>query len=60
MVVNYTEPILNMTNAVTLTFKDCSQVLVYTEEGTEVKNLTEEGQLRLTLDAGQGAFVIPK
>lgn len=60
MVVNYTEPILDMTNAVTLTFKNCSQVLVYTEEGTEVKNLTEEGQLRLTLDAGQGAFVIPK
>lgn len=60
MVVNYTEPINDYTNAVTLKFEGCSQALVYTEEGTEQMNLTENGELRLILEAGQGAFVIPK
>lgn len=60
MVVNYTDPINDYTNAVTLKFEGCSQALVYTEEGTEQVNLTENGELRLILEAGQGAFVIPK
>lgn len=60
MVVNYTEPVHNMTDIVTLKFDGCSQALVYTEKGTEVKTLTADGVLRLTLEAGQGAFVIPK
>ena len=60
MVVNYTDPINDFTNAVTLKFEGCSQALVYTEDGTKQMNLTENGELRLILEAGQGAFVIPK
>lgn len=60
MVVNYTDPINDYTNAVTLTFENCTQALVYTEDGVKQVNLTENGEIRLTLDAGQGAFVIPK
>lgn len=58
MVVNYTAPDLNQTNVVTLDFDGCSQAIVYTSEGVETVNLVE-GQLRLTLAAGEGAFVIP-
>lgn len=60
MAVNYTNPALNQTNAVTLNFKGCTQALVYTEEGTKQVNLTKDGDLRLILKQGQGAFVIPK
>jgi len=58
MVVNYTAPDLNQTNVVTLDFEGCSQAIVYTSEGVETVNLVD-GQLRLTLGAGEGAFVIP-
>ncbi len=58
MVVNFTAPDLNQTNVVTLDFEGCSQAIVYTSEGTETVNLVD-GQLRLTLAAGEGAFVIP-
>lgn len=60
MAVNFTDPAKKQTNVVTLNFKDCSDVLVYTEEGTKQMNLTEDGDLRLVLDAGQAAFVIPQ
>lgn len=59
MVVNYTDPINDFTNSVTLQFTNCSQALVYTEEGAKQLNLTADGELRLILDAGQAAFVIP-
>ena len=58
MVVNFTAPDLNQTNVVTLDFDGCSQAIVYTSEGVETVNLVD-GQLRLTLAAGEGAFVIP-
>lgn len=58
MVVNFTAPDLNMTNVVTLDFEGCTQAIVYTSEGVETVNLVD-GQLRLTLAAGEGAFVIP-
>lgn len=58
MVVNFTAPDLNQTNVVTLDFEECSQAIVYTSEGVETVNLVG-GQLRLTLAAGEGAFVIP-
>lgn len=60
MAVNYTNPILKRTNAVTMNFKGCSQALVYTEEGTKQVNLTEDGDLRVVLEPGQAAFVIPQ
>lgn len=60
MVVNYTAPNEKLTDVVELTFAGCSQVLVYRESGTEQMNLTEAGELRLSLDAGEGAFVIPQ
>ena len=59
MVVNYTAPNYNQTNIVDLIFKDCTQALVYTVDGVETVTLTQNGELRLVLDAGQGAFVIP-
>mgnify|MGYP003305828780 CR=1 FL=1 len=58
MVVNFTAPDLNQTNVVTLDFDGCSQAIVYTSEGVETVNLVD-GQLRLTLAAGEGAFIIP-
>lgn len=59
MVVNYTAPDLNLTNVVTLTFQDCENVLIYTEDGVRQQNLVDGGQLRLTLGCGEAAFVIP-
>lgn len=58
MVVNYTAPDLDQTNMVTLTFPGCTRALVYTEEGTEQVNLVD-GAIRLTLNCGQAAFIIP-
>lgn len=58
MVVNYTAPDLNLTNIITLTFSGCTTALVYTEEGTQQVNLVD-GELRVTLDCGQAAFIIP-
>ncbi len=60
MAVNYTDPAAKKVNAVTLNFEGCSQALVYTEDGTKQINLTEEGDLRLVLEPGQAAFVIPQ
>lgn len=59
MVVNYTAPDLNQTNMVMLTFPGCTTALVYTEEGTEQVDLSDDGSLRVTLDCGQAAFIIP-
>ncbi len=59
MVVNYTAPDLDQTNMVTLTFDGCTQVLVYTEDGTQQLNLVDDGSVRITLGSGQAAFVIP-
>ncbi len=59
MVVNYTAPDLDMTNMVTLTFQGCTQALVYTEDGVRQVNLVEDGSIRVTLDCGQAAFIIP-
>lgn len=58
MVVNYTAPDLDQTNIITLTFAGCTTALVYTEAGTEQVDLVE-GTLRVTLDCGQAAFIIP-
>lgn len=59
MAVNYTAPNDNLTNAVMLEFKDCSHALVYTEDGVKDMKLTAKGELRLSLKAGEGAFIIP-
>lgn len=59
MVVNYTAPDLNQTNMIMLTFSGCTTALVYTEDGTQQVDLADGGTLRITLDAGQAAFVIP-
>lgn len=59
MVVNYTAPDLDQTNMVTLTFPGCTTALVYTEEGVEQMDLVDGGILRVTLDCGQAAFIIP-
>lgn len=59
MVVNYTDPEQDLTNVVTLTFTDCTTVLVITEDGSYQQDLVDGGVLRLTLPAGSAAFVIP-
>ncbi len=60
MVVNYTAPTDKLTNIVTLNFEGCSQALIYTEDSTETVNLLDNGDLRITLAPGEGAFVIPR
>lgn len=59
MVVNYVAPDSAKTNIVNLNFENCTQALVYTESGVEKVNLVGSGELRLTLQAGEGVFVIP-
>lgn len=62
MVVNYTLPSGGKTNVVELSFNDATHAVVYTagENGIEATTVKlVEGGVRLSLDAGDGAFVIP-
>lgn len=60
MAVNYTNPCVKQTDIVTLKFKDCSSVLVFTEDGCKSQNLVGGNEIRLILPAGSAAFVIPE
>lgn len=62
MFVNYSVPMKGRSNTINLCFKGCTEALVYTgsENGMKVEKVKLAGEtLRLTLGAGEGAFVIP-
>lgn len=59
MVVNYTHPLLEQTDIVTLDFSGCQKAVVYQNNEAKVVDLLD-GKLRLNLSQGDGAFVIPR
>lgn len=59
MVVNYTHPLLEQSDIVTLDFSGCQKAIVYQGNEAKVVDLLD-GKLRLSLNQGDGAFVIPK
>ncbi len=59
MVVNYTDPTLAHTNAVTMNFGSCKYAIVYTAGGEATVMPLTDGTLTLNLSAGAGAFVVP-
>ena len=59
MVVNCSDPSKEKINNVTMSFKNCTEALVYTEGMKVEKVKLADGCLRLTLGAGKGAFIIP-
>lgn len=58
MVVNYSVPGDKKTDNVTLEFKEAQQAVCYNHGVYSLVDLTD-GKLELSLEAGQGAFVIP-
>lgn len=58
IVTNFTNPALNKTNNVTLTFKNANRARVY-YRGSHKDYLVTDNQLQLTLQPGDGVFVIP-
>ena len=59
MAVNFTDPNFQERNTITLTFnKRCNKAIVYLEGEPKVMSV-KDGQLKLTLKQGEGAFVIP-
>lgn len=58
MVTNYTEPTAGKIDVVRMTFEDAENALVYLNGEESVVKL-EDGRLTLTLNSGEGAFVIP-
>lgn len=58
MVVNFTDPAKNLSNKIEITFKDTNYAAVVVDgELTTIK--LNNGVLKLNLDSGDGAFVIP-
>ena len=58
MVVNFTDPAKNLSDMVELTFKDTAYAVVIIDgQLTTIK--LNNGVLKLKLDSGDGAFVIP-
>lgn len=58
MAVNYTEPSDGVTNTLEFTFDGVSSATVIVEGVADIVNLTD-GKLSVTLNAGEGVFVIP-
>lgn len=57
MVTNFSEPSKGLTDEVELQFADCSKVRIY--QGGDMKELKpKNGKVKLTLAAGEGAFVL--
>lgn len=59
MVTNYANPADNKTDRVSLTFNDAEAVAVYRLAEKRVLLLDENGTLNITLQPGEGIFVIP-
>ena len=57
-VVNYNDPYYDLSDEVTLTFKNANKAVVYVAGKKEIKSLTDN-KLTLKLGVGEGVFVIP-
>ncbi len=58
MIVNYSAPVNNRTNTIRLKFDGCSKAIVWTTSGAKTVKLLN-GEARLTVKAGDAAFVVP-
>lgn len=58
MIVNATDPGLNKSNSVTVTFKQTSKALIYVNGEEQTVDL-KDGSYTFELEAGEGVFVIP-
>lgn len=58
MVVNATDPGLNKSNSVTVTFKQASKALIYVKGEEQMVDL-KKGSYTFELESGEGIFVIP-
>lgn len=57
-IVNATDPGKNLSNSVTITFKEATSAICYIE-GEETKIELKDGSYTFDLEAGEGVFVIP-
>ena len=58
IVTNYSDPAAGLIDEVSLTFRDANRALVY-RNGERTVYVLQDGVLDLTLEAGEGIFVIP-
>jgi hypothetical protein len=58
MIVNFTEPSLNLKNKVDIQFNNATRAIVV-KKGVQTVVDTVDGKLSFTMDAGEGYFVIP-
>jgi hypothetical protein len=59
MLVNYTDPMYNLSNEVTITFNDASRLLMYRFGEPIVVSLNSKGAYTFKLYPGEGRFIIP-
>lgn len=59
MITNYANPADNKTDRVSLTFNDAKAVAVYRLAEKRVLLLNEDGTFNITLQPGEGIFVVP-
>ena len=58
MAVNFSEPLFNLDNKITLSFDNMTDAIVIKGEKKENVKL-KEGKLQIILGAGKGAFIVP-
>ena len=58
MIVNATDPGQNLSNTVTVTFKQASKAMIYVEGEEKIVDL-EDGSYTFELKSGEGVFAIP-
>ena len=58
IVTNYSDPAVGLNDEVSITFQDANRALVY-RNGERTVYVLQDGVLDLTLEAGEGVFVIP-
>ena len=58
LVTNYSDPAVGLNDEVSITFQDANRALVY-RNGERTVYVLQDGVLDLTLEAGEGVFVIP-
>ena len=58
MITNFSDPVRNLSDTVKITFTDGDYVIVY-KDGIRTIQTLNNGQLSVTLGAGDGVFVIP-
>jgi hypothetical protein len=59
MISNYDQSNLNRENNVSITFNRAKRAMVFVNGERTIMELPKSGNLKITLDPGEGAFVIP-